>query len=103
MSEMPTYRVPNQVCPNCERIIDALSEMPHQEHLHQGPPQPNGAVTVCLYCAAILELNGAGVLVPLTQKARDQMMFTQPAQLKLLDHTAALVRQFIKAHGGRIP
>lgn len=82
---MISHRVSGQACPNCMKLLDAMTNMSSNE-----APINGQVVTVCIYCAAILEVNKKGNLIPF------QSMDKLDAETKYtLYRTQQIVKQYI--------
>ncbi len=62
---MRTSDIPATKCSNCGEIMDAATSLRHNE-----APEP-GAITICLFCAALYQFNPAMGLVRLKQLPAD--------------------------------
>ncbi len=62
---MHTFDVPVAHCPNCGKLLEACTAV-----LHNNAPAP-GSLTVCFYCAALLQFNPVLGLVQLKDLPSD--------------------------------
>lgn len=54
--EWPTFRYKAQRCPVCDAVLDAGTSPEIQLNRDHRPPQ-HGDITVCAYCAQVLEFD----------------------------------------------
>ena len=72
-------RLPINFCPECNKKLDAATGVDHDSR-----PEPND-VTVCLYCATVLQFNDDLTLRSTTDAERFQLLVDNPALFKAVD------------------
>lgn len=73
-----TFRIRENICPYCNKKLDACSNMTGED----GPD--DGDFTLCLYCAAVLRFNNDLTIRPATRDDMFQFSVEQPELFNLL-------------------